>query len=53
MDRDVRISLKAQAHLAALDVEHRDFEHTLEAKGASDDDGLLGSPRQDQHGRPP
>jgi hypothetical protein len=50
MDRNSAICLKAQSHLSAVNIEHRDFEHTLEADGPSDDNRFLAFPRQDQHG---
>jgi hypothetical protein len=50
MDGNIFIDLEAQFHLAAIDLEDRDFEQALEAGGASDDHGLLAFSRQDQHG---
>ena len=47
---DGRVRLEAQAHLPALDTEHRDAEQLPEVGGAADDDRLLDLPRQDQHG---
>jgi hypothetical protein len=45
MDGYICIDLEAQPYLAAIDFQHRDFEHALEAGGASDDHGFLTFPR--------
>jgi len=51
MDRNIGIDLETQSDLPAIDLEHRNFEHALEAGGASDDHSFLAFPRQNQHGR--
>src|SRR5207249_3138995 len=53
MDRNFGIDLEAQSDLAALNVEHRDLKHALEAGGSSNDDRFLAFPGQDQHVEPP
>jgi hypothetical protein len=51
MDRDLLIDIESQSHFSVANLEHRDFEHALEAAGASNHDGFLAFPGQDQHGR--
>jgi len=50
MDGNFSIDLEAQSYSPAINFEHRDLEHRLDAIGADDDHGFLASPRQDQHG---
>jgi hypothetical protein len=38
MDRNIGIHLEPQSNLAALNLEHRDLEHALEASGPSNHD---------------
>src|SRR5689334_980787 len=51
VDGNLFINLEAQLHLAAVDLQHRDFERALEAEGAPDHHGFPAFPRQDQHDR--
>jgi hypothetical protein len=44
MNGNLFVDLKAQAYLAALNLEHGDFEHVPEAIAASDDNGFLHFP---------
>jgi hypothetical protein len=51
MDGNIGIGFETQAHLPPANLEHRDFEHALEAVRAADHYDFLGFPRQDQHGK--
>jgi hypothetical protein len=44
MDRNLGISLEAKFHTPRPNLEYRDFEHMLEAVGASNDHGLPAFP---------
>jgi hypothetical protein len=46
MNGNAAVGLEAQFDLTADDLKHCDFDHALEADGASDDDRFLAFPRQ-------
>ena len=44
MDGNVFIDVEAESYNASTNLEHGDFEHALEARGASDDHGFFAFP---------
>jgi len=51
MDENIAGGLEAEFHFAAANLQDRDFEHAFDTVGASDNDGFLIFPCQDQHDR--